>query len=107
MKVSGNLDHANQDHIAFAAGILGTELIIENWSKITNKDQLVVLFTQYIVAVMRGFANVLESRKVQFVGSTQEGLLILSFRTDEEPSPNDPMPFSEDAPENGDSEKPK
>ncbi len=90
MKVSGNLDHANQDHIAFAAGISGAELCIEKWSEFADQDRLVLLFTQYIVSVLRGFANQLERRDVKFTGSTQDGLLILTFRDPQEPAPDEP-----------------
>lgn len=92
MKVSGNLDHANQDHIAFAAGISGAELRIENWSKYTDQDRLVLLFTHFVVAVLRQFANSLESGDVRFTGSTEDGLLILSFRNkdSQEPAPDEP-----------------
>jgi len=90
MTVSGNLDHANQDHIAFAAGILGGELRIEKWSEYTDQNRLVLLFTQFIIEVLRGFANKLENREVSFAGSTQDGLLILTFKSPEEPAPDEP-----------------
>ena len=83
MKVSGNLDHANADHIALAAGMLGAEMRIEKWSECTDQSRVVLLFTQYIIAVLRGFANQLENRDVFFSGSTKDGLLVITVRDDE------------------------
>jgi len=79
MKVSGNLDFANTDHIALSAGILGAELCFVNWSDITDTHYIVVRFTQYVTHVLRGFANSLESGDISFSGSTEDGLLVLRF----------------------------
>ena len=81
LTVSGNNDYANPDLVALAAGVMQLKLIFK-WSKATP-ETITTLWRQYLVQVLRSFANGIEAEHFQFTGLTPEGLLCMRYQRPE------------------------
>lgn len=78
LTISGHTDYADSVNIAGFAGCSGAVLTFTDWQKTPRThNQVILVFRQFLIVVLRDFANALESGDIGFISSSQEGILTL------------------------------
>lgn len=88
LTVSGHTDYADSVNIAGFAGSSGAILTFTNWQRTPRtQDKVIMVFRQFLIVVLRNFANALETGDIGFVSSDQDGTLTLG---PPRPAPDEP-----------------